>query len=34
MKIENKLEGASNYRTWKKRIYLILAKHKDLDFIR
>lgn len=33
MKIENKLEGASKYRTLKKRIYLMLVKHKDLDFI-
>lgn len=33
MKTENKLEGASNYRAWKKRIDLILAKHKVLDFV-
>jgi len=30
---KNKLEGASNYRAWKKRIYLILTKHKVLDLI-
>lgn len=33
MKLENKLEGATNYRAWKKRIDLILAKHKVLDFV-
>ena len=33
MKFENKLEGATNYRAWKKRIDLILAKHKVLDLV-
>lgn len=33
MKTENKLEGASNCKAWKKRIDLILAKHKVLDFV-
>ena len=33
MKGENKLEGASNYKAWKKRIDLILAKHKILDLV-
>jgi len=33
MKTENKIEGASNYRTWKKRVTLVLAKHKVLDFV-
>ena len=28
MKGENKLEGASNYGAWKKRINLILQKNK------
>jgi hypothetical protein len=28
MKSENKLDGASNFRAWKTRIYLILAKNK------
>ena len=31
MKGENKLEGASNYRAWKKRINLILKKNKVLN---
>lgn len=31
MKGENKLEGAFNYRAWKRKIALILAKHKVLD---
>ena len=34
MKGENKLEGASNYRAWKKRIDLILEKNKVLDLVR
>jgi hypothetical protein len=31
MKSENKLDGASNFRAWKTRIDLILAKNKVLD---
>jgi hypothetical protein len=34
MKSENKLEGASNFRAWKTRIYLILAKNKVLDIVK
>jgi hypothetical protein len=34
MKIENKLEGASNFRAWKTRIDLILAKNKVLDIVK
>jgi len=34
MKGENKLEGASNYRAWKKRIDLILKKNKVLDLVK
>jgi hypothetical protein len=34
MKSENKLEGASNFRAWKKRIDLILAKNKVLDIVK
>jgi hypothetical protein len=34
MKLENNLEGASNFRAWKKRIDLILAKNKVLDIIK
>jgi hypothetical protein len=34
MKSENKLEGASNFRAWKTRIDLILAKNKVLDIIK
>jgi hypothetical protein len=34
MKFENKLDGASNFRSWKKRIYLILAKNKVLDIVK
>ena len=34
MKTENKLEGASNYRAWKKRIDLILEKNKVLDLVK
>ena len=30
----NKLEGASNYRSWKKRIDLILEKNKVLDLVK
>jgi hypothetical protein len=34
MKSENKLDGASNFRAWKKRIDLILAKNKVLDIMK
>jgi hypothetical protein len=34
MKSENKLEGASNFREWKARIDLILAKNKVLDIVK
>jgi hypothetical protein len=34
MKSENKLEGASNFRAWKTRIGLILAKNKVLDIVK
>ena len=34
MKLENKLEGASNFRAWKTRINLILAKNKVLDIVK
>jgi DNA integrity scanning protein DisA with diadenylate cyclase activity len=34
MKSKNKLEGASNFRAWKKRIDLILAKNKVLDIVK
>ena len=34
MKSENKLDGASNFRAWKKRIELILAKNKVLDIVK
>lgn len=34
IKGENKLEGASDYRSWKKRINLILEKNKVLDLVR
>ena len=34
IKGENKLEGASNYRSWKKRIDLILKKVKLLDLVK
>ena len=30
---ENKLEGASNYKAWKKRIDLIFTKHKVLNLV-
>jgi hypothetical protein len=34
MKSENKLDGASNFRAWKTRIDLILAKNKVLDIVK
>jgi putative lipoic acid-binding regulatory protein len=34
MKSENKLEGALNFRAWKTRINLILAKNKFLDIMK
>jgi hypothetical protein len=34
MKSKNKLEGASKFRAWKKRIDLILAKNKVLDIVK
>jgi hypothetical protein len=34
MKLENKLEGASNFRAWNTRIDLILAKNKVLDIVK
>jgi hypothetical protein len=34
MKSENKLEGYSNFRAWKTRIDLILAKNKVLDIVK
>jgi hypothetical protein len=34
MKLENKLEGASNFRAWQTRIDLILAKNKVLDIVK
>jgi hypothetical protein len=34
MKSKNKLEGASNFRAWKTRIDLILAKDKVLDMVK
>jgi hypothetical protein len=34
MKSENKLEGTSNFRAWKKRIDLILSKNKVLDIVK
>jgi hypothetical protein len=34
MRSENKLEGASNFRSWKTRIDLILAKNKMLDIVK
>lgn len=33
MKGENKL-GATNYRAWKNKIYLILEKNKVLDLVK
>jgi hypothetical protein len=34
MKLENKLDGDSNFRAWKTRIDLILAKNKVLDIMK
>lgn len=34
IKGENKLEGASKFRSWKKRIDLILEKSKVLDLVK
>jgi hypothetical protein len=34
MKSENKLDGASNFKAWKTRIGLILAKNKVLDIMK
>ena len=34
MKLENKLDGASNFRAWKTRIDLIIAKNKVLDIMK
>jgi hypothetical protein len=34
MKLENKLDGASNFRVWKTRIDLILAKNEVLDIVK
>ena len=34
MKLDNKLYGASNFRAWKTRIDLILAKNKVLDIVK
>jgi hypothetical protein len=34
MKSENKLDGASNFRAWKTRIGLILAKNKVLEIVK
>jgi hypothetical protein len=34
MKTKNMLEGASNFRAWKTRIDLILAKNKVLDIVK
>jgi hypothetical protein len=34
MKSKNKLEGDSNFRAWKKRIDLILAKNNVLDIMK
>jgi hypothetical protein len=34
MKSENKLDGASNFRAWKTRIDVILAKNKVLDIVK
>jgi hypothetical protein len=34
MKLENKLEGASNFKAWKKSIDLILSKNKVLDIVK
>jgi hypothetical protein len=34
MKSENMLYGASNFRAWKTRVDLILAKNKVLDIVK
>ena len=34
MKLENKLEGASNFRAWRTRIDLSLAENKVLDIVK
>jgi hypothetical protein len=34
MKFENQLDGASNFRAWKTRIDLILAKNKVMDIVK
>jgi hypothetical protein len=34
MKSKNKLEGASNFKAWKTRIDLILAKNKVLAIVK
>jgi hypothetical protein len=34
MKSEIKLDGASNFRAWKTRIDIILAKNKVLDIVK
>jgi hypothetical protein len=34
MKSENKLDGTSNFRSWKTRIDFILAKNKVLDIVK
>jgi hypothetical protein len=34
MKLEKKLYGASNFREWKTRIDLILAKNKVMDIVK
>ena len=34
MKSENNLDGASNFKAWKTRIDLILAKNKVLDIVK
>jgi hypothetical protein len=34
MKLDNKLDGASNFRAWNTRIDLILAKNKVLDIMK
>jgi hypothetical protein len=34
MKLENKLEWASNFKAWKTRIEIILAKNKVLDIVK
>jgi hypothetical protein len=34
MKSKKKLDGASNFRAWKRRTDLILAKNKVLDIVK